>query len=241
MDEPERLHAFPEDFERALCVVAHPDDIEYGAAMAVARWTDQGKQVAYVLATSGEAGIDDLHPSNAGPLREAEERASAAQVGVDTVDFLGWDDGVLEWGLPLRRDLARAIRRHRPDVIVSVTFRLTFGGPGYNMADHRVLGIAVMDAARDAGNRWIFPELVDEGLEPWSVRHVAFSGSPQATHAVDVSGYLDRGVASLECHRTYLDGLGGDFDPRSFLHDSSAATGARLGTELAVGLEVFDV
>src|SRR5690606_19871556 len=158
-------------------VVAHPDDMEYGASMAVARWTDQGKQVGYVLVTRGEAGIDSMAPDEAGPLREGEQRAACEAVGVASLEFLGHRDGVVEGGLDLRRDLARAIRRHRPEIIVSINFRLTFGPSMFNMADHRVVGMAVLDAARDAGNRWIFPELLDEGLEPWSgVRHVAFSG-----------------------------------------------------------------
>jgi LmbE family N-acetylglucosaminyl deacetylase len=92
---PAPLEVLPENWERLLAVVAHPDDIEYGAAAAIARWTGQGKHVVYTLVTSGEAGIDGLHPDEAGPLREAEERASAAIVGVETVEFLGGADGML--------------------------------------------------------------------------------------------------------------------------------------------------
>ncbi len=204
------LEPFPDDWQRALAVVAHPDDLEYGTASAVAKWTSEGRWVGYVLATRGEAGIDGMHPDEAGPLREAEERASAAVVGVDTVEFLGHPDGVLTYGLDLRRDLAAAIRRHRPEVLLSVNYRFSWGGPSVNLADHRVLGEAVLDAARDAGNRWVFPELVDQGLEPWAGVHVvAFNGSPEATHAVDVTGWLGRGIASLEEHRAYLAGLRG--------------------------------
>src|ERR1700757_2013759 len=100
------MEPMPEDWERAVAVVAHPDDLEYGAASAVARWTGQGKDVVYVLATSGEAGIDGLDPAAAGPPREQEERASAALVGVHAVDFLGHPDGLVEAGLALRRDIA---------------------------------------------------------------------------------------------------------------------------------------
>ena len=236
------LEPLPEDWDRALCVVAHPDDIEYGAAMAVARWTGQGKWVGYVLATRGEAGIDGMDPSEAGPVREAEERASAAVVGVETVEFLGHADGVLEYGLALRKDLAAAIRRHRPEVILSINYRLRWGGPSHNMADHRALGLAVLDASRDAGNRWVFTDLLDAGLEPWAgVRYVVFNGSPEPTHAVDVTGYLDRGVASLEAHRAYLEGLGGDTDVRAFLSGAARSAGEQLGTELAVTLEVFEL
>ena len=106
------MEAFPGDWSRALCIVAHPDDLEYGAAGAIARWTAAGKDVIYLLVTRGEAGIDGMSPDEVGPLREAEERASAAVVGVETVEFLdGHVDGIIEYGLPLRRDLAAAIRR----------------------------------------------------------------------------------------------------------------------------------
>jgi LmbE family N-acetylglucosaminyl deacetylase len=87
MSEP--LQPVDEDWSTALALVAHPDDLEYGTAAAIARWTAQGKRIVYCLATSGEAGIDGIEPERAGPLREDEERASAAIVGVDVVEFLG--------------------------------------------------------------------------------------------------------------------------------------------------------
>ncbi len=160
-------------------VVAHPDDIEYGAAAAVARWTGQGKQIAYCLVTSGEAGMDALPPAEAGPLREQEERRAAAIVGVDEVEFLGHPDGTVEYGLALRRDIAGAIRRHRPDIVITANFRDSFGPGMLNQADHIATGRAVLDAARDAGNRWVFPD----GAEPWNrVQAVWAAGSPEAGH-----------------------------------------------------------
>ncbi|MFE1909130.1 PIG-L deacetylase family protein, partial [Streptomyces gardneri] len=129
----------PRDWQRALAVVAHPDDLEYGCAAAVADWTDEGKEVVYVLATRGEAGIDTLAPDVCGPLREREQRDSAAVVGVATVDFLDHRDGVIEYGLGLRRDIAAAIRRHRPELVITLNHRDTWGGgPGapWNTPDH---------------------------------------------------------------------------------------------------------
>lgn len=117
----------PEDWQRALAVVAHPDDLEYGRAAAVAAWTDAGREVAYVLATRGEAGIDTLDPAVCGPLREREQRAGAAVVGVDSVEFLDHRDGVIEYGLALRRDIAAAIRRHRPELVITLNHRDTWG------------------------------------------------------------------------------------------------------------------
>lgn len=240
------LQPFPDDWERCLAIVAHPDDIEYGIAMAVARWTGEGKTVTYLLATRGEAGIDGMHPDEAGPLREVEQREAGAVVGVDVVEFLDHRDGVVEYGLPLRRDLAAAIRRHRPQVIVTINHELTFGGRSagatLNMADHRNVGLAALDAARDAGNRWIFTDLLAEGLEPWNgVRLVGISATSQPTHAVDVTGYLDAGVASLEAHRAYLDGLGQAVDVREMLTGFTSEGGKGLGTEMAVAFEVVGI
>ncbi|MDL5200789.1 PIG-L deacetylase family protein [Streptomyces sp. ALI-76-A] len=236
------LAPLPEDWERCLAVAAHPDDIEYGAASAVARWTAQGKRVTYLLVTRGEAGIDGLHPDEAGPLREAEERAGAREVGVDTVEFLGHRDGAVESGPALRRDIVRAIRRHRPEVLVSGAFTVRMVGGVVNQADHRVVGLAALDAARDAGNRWIFPELADEGLEPWGgVRFVCFGGAERPTHGVDVTGEpLERGIASLAAHAEYTKGLGSQaFAPRPFLTWAARQGGPALGVEAAVLFDVF--
>lgn len=233
----------PEDWERALCVVAHPDDMEFGAAAAVARWTGQGKQVAYCMVTSGEAGIDGMHPDECRPVREAEQVESARLVGVDIVEFLGQPDGVLEYGVALRRLIAEAVRRHRPDVVVTLNFRDTFGGGNLNQADHIAVGRAVLDAVRDAGNRWVFPEQVDDGLEPWGgVTAVLAAGSPQSTHAVDTTDTFDAGVASLAAHGAYIDGLGwDDFDPAEFLEGMARQAGQGLGVAMAAPFEVFDL
>ncbi len=235
------LPALPEDWARCLAVAAHPDDIEYGAAAAVARWTAQGKQVTYLLATRGEAGIDTMHPDQAGPLREAEERAGALEVGVSTVDFLDHRDGVVEGGLALRKEITRTIRRYRPEVIVSGAFSVRMIGGMTNQADHRVVGLATLDAARDAGNRWIFPELADEGLEPWGgVRYVCFGGAERPTHGVDITGEpLLRGIASLERHAEYTKALGnGAFEPAPFLTWIARTGGPAMGVSEAA---LFDV
>ncbi len=242
MTDENGLQPVPEDWTRALAIAAHPDDLEYGAASAIARWTSQGKWVGYLLVTRGEAGIDGMHPDETAPLRTKEEIASAAVVGVDTVDFLEHADGMVEYGLPLRRDTARAIRQHRPEILITGSFHLKWPSGALNMADHRAVGVAVLDAARDAGNRWIFPELLDEGLEPWNgVRLVCVAGSPDAAHAVDVTDYIDTGVASLKEHDAYIKGLGREFDPNSFLKDNASWTGAEMGTEYATRFEIINV
>jgi LmbE family N-acetylglucosaminyl deacetylase len=200
----------PDDWQRALIIAAHPDDIEYGLSAAVAVWTAAGKEVHYLLATRGEAGIAGMPPSEAGPLREAEERASAAAVGVSEVEFLDHRDGVIENGPALRRELAAAIRRHRPDLVVTGYFGATWTPPGVspayvNSADHRALGQGVLDAVADAGNEWIFPDL-DE--PPWTgVQYIAVQEMGDPPHVVDVGAGVEQAVASLSEHRRYLERL----------------------------------
>jgi LmbE family N-acetylglucosaminyl deacetylase len=234
----------PDDWRRALAVVAHPDDLEYGCAAAVAAWTDGGREVAYVLATRGEAGIGTLEPAACGPLREREQRASAAVVGVSEVEFLDHRDGVVEYGLGLRRDIAAAIRRHRPELVITLNHRDTWGHALWNTPDHVAVGRATLDAASDAGNRWIFPELTGQGLEPWDgVRWVAAAGSPSPTHAVDATPGMERAVRSLLEHRTYIEALT-DEDPetyvRDFLTSFAEQAGERFGGRPAVSFELFE-
>jgi LmbE family N-acetylglucosaminyl deacetylase len=229
-----------EDWQKALAVVAHPDDLEFGGAAAIARWTAQSKEIVYCLLTSGEAGIDGIAPAECGPLREAEQIESARIVGVDTVEFLGQPDGTIEYGVPLRRLITQAIRRHRPEIVITNNFRDTWDGAvRLNMADHINTGRATLDAVRDAANRWIFP---DDGEQWKGVRQVWAGGSPTGKHAVDTTGTFDVGVDSLKAHKAYIDGLNWpDFDPAEFLEGICRRTGTRLGTTYAAPFEVFTV
>jgi LmbE family N-acetylglucosaminyl deacetylase len=238
---PEPLHPLTEDWERALCVVAHPDDLEFGSAAAVARWTGQGKTVGYCMVTSGEAGIDAMDPEQCRGVREAEQIESARIVGVPEVSFLGFPDGILEYGVELRRAIALEVRRFRPEIVVTGNFRDTWGGVNLNQADHIATGKATLDAVRDAGNRWVFADQLTGGLEPWGgVQQVWAFGSPQSTHAVDTTDTFDRGVESLRAHQAYIDGLGWEhFDPAEFLEGMSRVTGQRLGVAHAAPFEVF--
>jgi LmbE family N-acetylglucosaminyl deacetylase len=239
-DAPAR-EAFTDDFERVLCVVAHPDDIEYGTAAAVAKWTAAGRAVTYFLLTRGEAGIDTMHPDEAAGVREGEERAGAALVGVTEVDFGSHRDGAVEYGLDLRRDITREIRHRRPDVVVTLDYHDRFAGSMLNQADHRAVGLACVDAVADAGNRWIFPELAEEGLEPWHVRWLCLAGSDRSTHYVDVTDHVEAAIASLEEHRAYNDALPEQFPtPRELV--TNILRGGAQGTpaEFAVAFEAFD-
>jgi LmbE family N-acetylglucosaminyl deacetylase len=230
------MEPVPEGWQRGVAIVAHPDDLEYGVASAIARWTAQGKHVTYVMVTSGEAGIQGMPPDRCGPAREAEERRSAAVVGVEEVLFLGHPDGGVEYGLPLRRDIARAIRQVRPDVVITANFELTWGGVMINHADHRAVGLAVLDACRDAANPWSFPDAGDA----WDGAHTIYvAADPEPTHYVDVTGTIDIGVASLREHAAYIEGLGTDFDPDEFLRENAKASGESAGVDYAVTFRAY--
>ena len=195
-DRPAPLTPLDETWERALCVVAHPDDLEFGAAAAVARWTGQGKTVVYCMVTSGEAGIDGhgARPVPAGPRGGAAPvrgRSSAST----TVEFLGQPDGVLEYGVALRKVIAASVRRHRPEIVVTGNFRDTWGGVNLNQADHIATGRAV----RRRGPRRRQPlDLPRPGRATGSSRGAASgrsgrSARPQSTHGVDTTDTFDAG------------------------------------------------
>lgn len=231
----------PEDaFARVLCVVAHPDDVEYGTSSAVAAWTARGIDVAYLLLTRGEAGIDTMPPEETAELRVREQVAGSAEVGVERVDFLDYPDGVLEQSLGMRRAIARVIREFRPDALLVGSWDVEFIA-GLNQADHRVAGLAAVDALRDAGNRWVFTDLVDEGLLPHRVRWLLVSGDPHPTHGVDVTGEaLERGIASLEAHAEYLAAIPGHPPPRMMITGITALQGRALGVAHAVLFRAWD-
>jgi LmbE family N-acetylglucosaminyl deacetylase len=240
--QPPQLAQIPEDWSRLLAIAAHPDDLEYGTSCAVARWTGLGKEATYLMVTHGEAGIDAWPPERTAPIRKAEEIESARLVGVHSVTFLEHRDGMVEYGLPLRRDLAREIRRYRPEALAIGGFDLAWPGGSLNQADHRAVGLAACDAARDAGNRWIFPELRDEGFEPWSgVRYIFVSGSHQPTHACDITTGLEQGIASLVAQRAYFENLGRPFDAAAFLREQAAKSGAYFGGVAAAAFQVLYV
>ncbi|WP_203337888.1 PIG-L deacetylase family protein [Nocardioides limicola] len=231
----------PDMFDTVLCVAAHPDDLEYGASAAVATWTDAGTKVHYLMLTRGEAGIDAMAPAETALLRSEEQVLAAREVGVDDVEFLDHPDGVLEYGVALRRDIARTIRRVRPDAVVVGAWEVEFMG-GLNQADHRVAGMVTIDAVRDAGNRWVFTDLIDEGLQPHSPRWVLVAGHDSPTHGVALSPTaLAAGVRSLEAHAGYLAALPWHPPPSELVPWLAEAGGPALGAEAATLFKVYDL
>ncbi len=235
----------PEQIERMLCVVAHPDDMEYGASAAVAEWTARGVEVSYLLLTEGEAGIQGMDPAQAGPLRTREQRAACEIVGVEDLTILDLPDGLLEPTVETRAHIARAIRRVRPDAVMCTTWELDVPW-GLNHVDHRVTGIATVDAIRDAGNPWIFPEQITGGGSAWSTTWLLVTGT-EPTHVIQLSKEsVERGVASLEAHEVYLQALPDHLPPREIVEGAATggaqalhAAGGPNGVDYALGIRAI--
>jgi len=219
---------------RILVVVAHPDDAEYGTSAAVAHWTSRGIEVGYLLLTAGEAGMQ-RPPEEAGPLRTEEQRRACASVGVEHLTILDFPDGMLEYGLKLRRAVAREIRRFRPDAVVSGSGELHVPW-GIDHADHRAAGLATIDAVRDADNRWVFRELAEEGLSPWGATWLLLTGT-RPTHYVELDEQAElRGVASLSAHEAYLTDLPWHPAPEDLIGGVLREQGRLAGVPRAIAL-----
>lgn len=241
MSDP-RLPALPDDdFRRVLCVVAHPDDMEYGLSAAVAEWVSRGVEVAYLLLTAGEAGMQ-IPPEEVGPLRRNEQAAACREVGVTELTILDHPDGVLVYSLDLRRDIARRIREFKPDAVLTSNFEVAAPW-GLNQADHRAAGLAALDAVRDADNTWVFPELAGaQRLPKWGTRWFLVGGMPTPTHGVAVSqDAVDKAVASLQCHEAYLAALPHHPAPADFIPGMLRQGGEAMGTEFGVALQAWDL
>lgn len=225
--------------QTVLCVVAHPDDMEYGGSAAVARWVERGASVSYLLLTAGEAGIRDKNPSDVGPLRSQEQRDACAAVGVENLTILDLPDEMLEYGLELRKRIAREIRKIKPDTVVTLNWDEKAMW-GLNQADHRAAGLATLDAIRDADNPWVFRELMDEeDLEPWGVTRLIVNGV-EPDYAVELSeANINAAVESLRCHKQYLSALGSHPDPKEMITGMTADAGKAAGVDHALGIKLY--
>jgi LmbE family N-acetylglucosaminyl deacetylase len=197
---------------RVLVVTAHPDDVDFGSAGTIAAFTDAGLEVTYCIVTNGEAGGSDRSMSRAemASLRQDEQRAAAAVVGVSDVRFLGHPDGRVEPTLDLRRDISRVIRQVRPERVVTQSPERNLEFIYASHPDHLAAGEAAMDAVYpDARNPFAHPELLEaEGLEPWTVNELWIMGpgrpSEAGAVAVETTATVDRKVAALMCHKSQM-------------------------------------
>jgi LmbE family N-acetylglucosaminyl deacetylase len=225
-------------------VTAHPDDVDFGAAGTVAAFTAAGLEVTYCIATSGEAGGSDRSMARAdmAALRQDEQRAAAAVVGVTDVHFLGHPDGMVETTRELRRDISRVIRQVKPERVLTQSSERNLEFIYASHPDHLATGAAAVDAVYpDARNPFAHPELLDvERLEPWSVPELWIMG-PGGQHAgvaVDTTATVERKVAALMCHKSQMP------DPDAVaqrVRDWSRANGELAGLPEGRAAELFRV
>jgi len=211
--------------KRAMIIVAHPDDIEFGCVGTVARWVRDGAQVCYVLVTSGDVGIatPGMTKAQATEIREAEQLAAAEVVGVKEVVFFREPDGMVENTMALRKRLVREIRRFRPEaVITGDPMMLWVGGEYINHPDHRAVAGAAIDAIFPAaGQPNLFEELAEEGLKAHKVRKVFVQRWDQdATHDtyINISDVMDLKIEALKKHVSQM----GEWDPTEMVKKWSA-------------------
>jgi LmbE family N-acetylglucosaminyl deacetylase len=228
--QPLAVGAGLEGVERILVVMAHPDDVDFGAAGSVALWSDSGIEVAYCIATDGDAGGSDRSISRAdmAAIRQREQREAAEVVGVSDVTFLGFPDGRLYADLELRKAITREIRRVRPDRVVTQSPERNWARIYASHPDHLAAGEAAICAVYpDARNPFAFPELLEEGLEPHTVPELWIMATERADRVVDTTEYFEAKLAALRSHRSQV----GDGD-----HLSDLLTNWMSGTALAAGL-----
>jgi LmbE family N-acetylglucosaminyl deacetylase len=199
----------PPDIERALVVIAHPDDVDFGAAGTVAVLTDAGVRVTYCLVTDGDAGGSDhtITRAEMAALRRLEQTHAAKHVGVDELVFLGHPDGRVEASLALRESISRVIRQVRPNVVICQSAQRNLDRIYASHPDHLAAGEAAICAVYpDARNPFAFMDLLDEGLEPWAVPEVWIMGGaiadPAGFGAVDITDQMHRKIDALMCHQS---------------------------------------
>jgi LmbE family N-acetylglucosaminyl deacetylase len=196
-----------QDPQKVLVVVAHPDDVDFGAAGSVAVWTASNIEVAYCIVTDGAAGSVDpqVDPETLREIRQQEQRKAAAEVGVSELHFLGYPDGALVVSPEVRRDIARVIRIVRPQRVVCQSPERNWDRIRASHPDHLAAGEATLQAVYpDARNPYAYPELLASGLEPHIVDEVWLMASPRATVAVDITATVERKLSALRCHASQL-------------------------------------
>ncbi len=202
------LEETDEGFGRAMVVVAHPDDAEYGCSGTVARWVREGWEVTYVLCTDGSKGTSDrqITAEQLTATRYEEQRNAGKVLGLKNIAFLGHPDGYLVPNLDLRRDIAREIRRHRPGVLICPYPLRHLEGPfPGNHPDHIAAGEAALAAVfPTARDHLTFPELLDDGFEPWAVREVWVMGHPSPDVFVDITQDFDASINALLEHASQM-------------------------------------
>ena len=208
----------PDDqIKRALVVTAHPDDADYGAAGTIAGWCEVGIEVTLLLCTRGEqGGFDDTPRAEMPAIREREQRAAAAGLGIADVRFLdGWSDGWLEPTWDLQRSIVQVIREVKPQRVLTQSPQRALQRLQASHPDHLAAGEATVRAVYPAAeNRFAWPELIEHGLPPWKVLELWLMAHEDSPHTVDITEHLDRKIAALQAHVSQTAHLGEELGER---------------------------
>ncbi len=219
--------------KRIATIMAHPDDAEFSCGASLAKWAAEGSHVTIVLITNGDKGSDDrsISSPDLAALREIEQAEAAKVLGVSDVVFMRNEDCMLVPTIELRREVVRVIRRIKPDIVVCLDPGVFFGGSNYvNHPDHRAAGVLALEAIFPAArNHRIFPELLDEGLEPHKVDEVYISAWEGGDFVVDVSDYMDTKIEALRAHKSQM----GEWDPNDMVREWSAERGQKQDPPVA--------
>lgn len=200
----------PEDYQRYMWVVAHPDDTEFSSAGTITRLSQAGKHIVLVQVTSGDRGAPDTSrtPEELGAVREAEQQEAARREGITEVVFLRQEDGHIEPNLDLREKIVKQIRIHKPDVVITHDpFR-----PYAMHPDHRGVGLATHDSVYPtARDPLYFPQHLEEGIEPHKTAEIWYFGSEVPDVFIDITDTFDNKIEALKAHESQVgDGQGLD-------------------------------
>lgn len=227
-----------EPYRRAMVVVAHADDAEFGCSGTVAKWCKEGMEVVYVIVTDGSKGIEDRGISSESlvKMRQQEQRDAGKILGLKDVVFLGYPDAYLQPTLEVRRDITREIRRHQPDILITTNPTRLLTGTGYiGHPDHFAAGEATLSAVFPAARDHLtFPELLEEGLEPHKVREVLITGHDQPDRWIDVTDSIETAVQALLAHTSQLGQEAADR-----VREWKREAGKKFGVEYAEAFKSF--
>ncbi len=222
---------------RVLCVAAHPDDLEFSVAGSVAKWTAAGAEVFYLVCTDGGKGSADRNAEaeQLVEVRRQEQRAAAKILGVKDVTFLDYEDGATDVTMELKRDIAREIRRRKPEAVFCFDPTMVYSAK-YNFInhpDHRAVGQATLEAVYPlARDHLTFPELLGEGFEPHKTPVLLMHNFDDNNFAIDITETFATKLESLAAHVSQIPGMN---QAEKLVREMAEECGEKVGVLLAEG------
>ncbi len=226
-----------------LGVAAHPDDLDFGASGALARWASEGAEVYYLILTDGSKGSDDPKMTSEMliKIRQEEQINALKAIGGKEAFFLANPDAYLEVTMDLKKDICRVIRKVKPDVVLTTDPTVMFDSErGFiNHSDHRAAGQATIDAVFPmARDRLTFPELIDEGLQPHKVATLLLSSFGEGNFFVDITATIDNKMAALAAHTSQMADIK---STQEMMKNLAKLTGGKMGVSYGEGFTRINV